>query len=365
MHKNQKRFLIIQLRQLGDILLTTPMISLLKKIYPGCSVSFLSHSMGRKILEGHPYLDELITYHESDSIVQQWQMLKKLRANKYDAVFDYMNNPRSALYTFFLGSDAKVSFESSRRFFYDHIESKPKKDMYIVDEKATLIEQYAKNEGVANLSTLSTSKMLQIPWGADELLPFKSFCEQNPGYKDAKYRIVLSPTHRRERRKWSKKSYMDLAEKLNKLFPEKMAITWVWGPGEEHEIDELITECNVPTFKSPHMTLKELTAFITQNDMFIGNSNGPSHLAVAANILSIQLHGHTKGISWCPPRKEHRYLQCHGENLMDLEQIAVSDVVKVFEEQMDLIESRVQKRQALVLIEDWQAAQSLFYQINH
>jgi heptosyltransferase-2/heptosyltransferase-3 len=44
-------------------------------------------------------------------------------------------------------------------------------------------------------------------------------------------------------------------------------------------------------------------------DLFLGNSNGPSHVAVAVDIPSLQLHGTTLAASWCPLSERHRALQ--------------------------------------------------------
>ena len=41
----------------------------------------------------------------------------------------------------------------------------------------------------------------------------------------------------------------------------------------------------------------------------MGNSNGPSHVAVAVDVPSLQLHGHTTAESWCPSTERHRALQ--------------------------------------------------------
>ena len=57
-----KNILIVQLRQLGDILLTTPVVDALKEQYPEAKISFLSHPMGKLVLNGNPNIDELLFY---------------------------------------------------------------------------------------------------------------------------------------------------------------------------------------------------------------------------------------------------------------------------------------------------------------
>jgi ADP-heptose:LPS heptosyltransferase len=61
--------------------------------------------------------------------------------------------------------------------------------------------------------------------------------------------------------------------------------------------------------KSPKTTFRELAALIGESHLFIGNSNGPSHVAVAMDTPSIQLHGPTSAVSWCPMTERHRAVQ--------------------------------------------------------
>ena len=55
-----KNILVVQLRQLGDILLTTPVISALRELYPNAKLSFLAHPMGKLVLSGNPSIDECL-----------------------------------------------------------------------------------------------------------------------------------------------------------------------------------------------------------------------------------------------------------------------------------------------------------------
>ena len=53
-----KKILIIQLRQLGDVLLTTPCVQTIKKDSPDHHITFLSHAMGCHVLAENPYIDD-------------------------------------------------------------------------------------------------------------------------------------------------------------------------------------------------------------------------------------------------------------------------------------------------------------------
>src|SRR5690606_5694200 len=89
--------------------------------------------------------------------------------------------------------------------------------------------------------------------------------------------------------------------------------------------------CKKPAFKSPKTTFAEMTALIANCDLFVGNSNGPSHVAVATGIRSLQLHGHTSAQAWCPMTTEHQALQAPGfgrEKMPEIAGITVDSVIE-------------------------------------
>ena len=68
------RILIIQLKHLGDILLTTPVISALKHAWPRATVSALVPRGMEAMLTEHPGLREILTMDRRDR--SAWRFLK-------------------------------------------------------------------------------------------------------------------------------------------------------------------------------------------------------------------------------------------------------------------------------------------------
>jgi ADP-heptose:LPS heptosyltransferase len=83
-------------------------------------------------------------------------------------------------------------------------------------------------------------------------------------------------------------------------------------------IDEAIAMTKLSTFKAPKTSFKELAALVSNCDLFLGNSNGPSHIAVAADIVSLQFHGPTLASSWSPMTSKHHAIQSHDQTMEGL-----------------------------------------------
>lgn len=305
-----ERILLIQLRQLGDILLTTPCIKAVRQNYPRAKLSFLSHAMGRLILDGNPYLDELLLYRDDWTWREHLRLMMDLRSRRFDLVIDFMNNPRSGLLTLATGAASRIGFRSARFWAYTHKVDKGEDASYIGYRKLRLL--HAAGMNVAKLNELgepvpsAQGLTLDFPWFEADARPCLQWLEAESQLMRAPYRIVLSPTHRREARRWPLTHYAALADWLTEIWGA--AVIWLWGPGEEDVIDTVRAQCRQISYKAPATTLRQLAALIANCDFFVGNSNGPSHIAVAAGTPSLQLHGPTDPIAWTPPHSErHRY----------------------------------------------------------
>lgn len=293
-----KKILLVQLRQLGDIILTTPCLREIKKKWPDATIDFLSHPMGRMILEGNPYLNQLITYDEKANWREQIRFLRGLRAQRYDLVLDFMYNPRSALYSFATRAPKRLAFKSRREAFFTDIIPQSKAVEYIVVEKFRYLHY---------LGIKAESVSLDLPWNESHAKATIDFLRRNPYFEQAKIRVAISPTHRRGERQWPIERYAELADRL--VREKKAAVVWIWGPGEEDFVKNAIALCKERQVLAPKTSFRELAAFLANCDLFVGNSNGPSHVAVANTQSSLQLHGTTFAHAWCPKTRLHRAIQ--------------------------------------------------------
>lgn len=326
-----KSILVIQLRQLGDILLTTPIAREIKKELPQAKVHFLAHSMGKLILDGSGDLDSILYYHEKMKWTEWAQLLKQLRSLECDLAFDFMDNPRSAFFCLMSGANRRVGRDSWRRWAYNITVPRPKPGSYIVSEKFEFLTQCGFHPKDIAL-TLPVSK-------ADEVVA-AAFVESLPPSRPI---VVLSPTHRRSNRQWPISSFAELADALSRNF--NAVVVWIWGPGEEGVINACMEICKTETWKAPATKFREMAAIVKSAQLLIANSNGPSHVAVAMNTPSIQLHGPTAGTAWCPNTKLHQFIQApsaeyadnekvpqqginHGSDHQMIAQISVEDVLR-------------------------------------
>jgi heptosyltransferase-3 len=305
-----QNILIIQLRQLGDILLTTPCLRAAKEANPQHRVTFLTHSMAKAIIDGNPFCDEVIFYDLYQG-VNILKLLAKLKRSRFDLVFDFMSNPRSAFFAWTTGAKIRVGSKSARSWAYSHAIPRLKTSLYVVKDK----ERYMRPFGF----TIADTQLI-LPWSLDDLRATQGLRTQN-SFIQAPVRIAIAATSRRPARRWPQRLYAKLADYL--VQEKKAWVIWTFAPEERAYVEEIVRLTSQPTMLSPTLSIKELTAFYSTLDLFIGNSNGASHFAIAASCPSLQLHGPSDPIDWCPQTEKHQALQGTGGDvsLITLEQV--------------------------------------------
>lgn len=89
-----RRILIIRLSSLGDIVLTTPVLRLLRDHCPLARIDFLMKTPYQDVLQTHPCVDRLLLL---DPCQPLWTTLRTLRQTRYDLVLDLHGTLRSQL----------------------------------------------------------------------------------------------------------------------------------------------------------------------------------------------------------------------------------------------------------------------------
>ncbi len=99
-----KKILVIKLRQLGDVLLTGPVFSALKKHLPTAQIDAYVYSESIPILEGHPALRAVIGYDRNwkkgggwSRLSKECMLLRRIRAEGYDLVINLTEGDRGAI----------------------------------------------------------------------------------------------------------------------------------------------------------------------------------------------------------------------------------------------------------------------------
>lgn len=290
--------------------------------------------MGKLVLEGNPDIDEFYYYNDKMKLRDFYKIARSMRQKKFDVVIDFMNNPRSALFTWFTGATQRIAYQSVRRAAYTEIVPRISVGEYIVREKLRLLEP---------LDVTEKSIQLVLPVQEHHHAAALKFFSMHQNMKLPRIRVILSPTHRRSSRQWPLIRFAELSDRLVREWGAN--VIWLWGPGEEEFVKAGLHLISERAVLAPKTSFREMAALIERCDLFIGNSNGPSHVAVAVDTCSFQLHGPTSLRSWCPLTDRHRGLEAKDHTTPDgLANISSNEVWTEVMKMHSMIEDEARSR---------------------
>lgn len=278
-----KKILVVQLRRLGDVILTTPALSALKKRYPGAKLDFLVEAPGAEAVAGHPAIDEVLVYDATNALDSlSWAL--KIRARRYDWVIDFLANPRTALLTALSGATVKAGPAHVRRSWAY--------DTKLIQSEKTV---YAALEKVRWLAPLGVT-----PEDAPALPQL--YIAKRPARVE---NIVgLVPPSRQITRRWPAASYAALGRQLRDKHGCSLKI--FWGPGEKELADEVVRGIGAGATAIPETkTIGDLGRELAACRVVVTNCNGPKHVALALGVPTVTIHGSSDPAAWTPVHPDH------------------------------------------------------------
>ncbi len=289
-----KKILVILLRRIGDVLLTTPAVRALRKLYPDAAIDFLAEPPAHELLNGNPDITRVLVYSKGPRNYLKW--LARVRREGYDWVIDYMGNPRTAMLTYMSGASLRAGpGHVAHRWAYSRR----------LRESAT--PYYSAQEKIRVLASLDLSPDIS------DCVPVLSADAESEEFADAALRrmrlpkgplVGLAPASRHETRRWPAESYAELARRLRD--DEGARFIVFWGPGERELAETIRNGIGEGATLSPETAgLRSFAALLARCTMLLTNCNGPKHIAVARGVPTLTIHSSSDPRCWNPPDREH------------------------------------------------------------
>lgn len=312
-----ERILLVRIRHVGDVLLTTPCIRALRRSLPSSQIAYVVDAPADQVLRRNPRLDEVLVRPPGDSIPQQLGFIRGLRRRRFDIVIDFLGNPRSALMTWLSGAPRRIGFDVRvRRYAYTDVIPRGGPGEYMAMKfgrllrpldfslRSTELEFFISDEE----RDLARDRLTGWGVGADDLV------------------VSICPVSRRPPRLWPPERFARLADRLIDRLDARIVL--VHGPGEEEAVDAVGARMRRTAVTCGFSRLAEARALFERVDLHVGNDNGLRHVAVAAGAPTVAVFGPADAASWTPPDDPmHRFLQAPSRRVEDVDVEAVWSAV--------------------------------------
>ena len=288
------KILLIQLRRIGDVLMTTPAIRAVKEKFPEAELIYLTEPPADQVLEHNDHLTEVWLYSKHFSIWRKLQILWKLCFYGFDVSIDFFGNPRSAFFSWCTFAKQRIGFKFRGRLGYTKKVELPKVETYSVYHKLLLLEPL----GIPHESTQEKISLEFSITQREKEYAHRLF--QNLGIQPTEFVVSLSPVSRQEYKVWPLERYAEIADWLIQEY--KVQILFLWGPNEEYFVDrvrQFMQYSALPLYPVP--SILQTRAILEKVDLHLGNDNGPRHFAIAGNTPTIAIFGKPLASNWTPP----------------------------------------------------------------
>lgn len=340
---------MVRTDRLGDVILTLPMLPALRSCFPDAHIAMLLRRYTGEVLEGNPYVDELIWYDRNSNPAQPShglipfnEMCTVLRERKFDAAVVVYPRFRLAWLMFRAGIPLRIgtgyrlySFLFNRRVYEHRKDAKRHEVEYnlnLLRELNCTLPNDFRPEFVVDVPAHAEEKVRQVLQAA--------------GVADAPF-AVIHPGSGGSAREWPTGNFGVLASRLNSELGLRVIVTGT--KGEAGKIAEVVQASEGQAIAlEESLSIKEFAALIRSAKIFLSNSTGPLHLAVAMGTPVIGLFPQHTAMSarrWGPYTEKKivfvpdRPLDCNVciENQTACECMATITVDQVFASAMSLL----------------------------
>jgi ADP-heptose:LPS heptosyltransferase len=132
--------LVIQLKRLGDVILTTPALSELRKLYPQAHITLLLDRHSAAVAPAIAHVNEVWIYNRNASFNLWFDLVR----SGFDLCLDFTGNDRSVLVSFLSKAAQRIGFSfvakrAARSWVYTHLVKSPVREKHTIDHYIDLI----------------------------------------------------------------------------------------------------------------------------------------------------------------------------------------------------------------------------------
>lgn len=311
---NVQRALVVKLRHHGDVLLASPVFSVLKAAAPHMEIDALVYDETAEMLSGHAAIAAVHTvgrkWRKFAAVTQrasaEWALFSALRARRYQMLVHLTDHPRGAVLARLLGVDLAIGPERTprqrwwQRSFTHRYALVANARRHVVESNLDALRRIGLHPapGARGLSLVPGDRAEQR---ADALLA-------EHGLRQSGF-VLFHPTSRWSFKCWTAAGGAALIDALDAR-GLRVVLTAAPSVTEREQIDAILAAARArPINLAGALSLKELAAMIARARLFVGVDSAPMHMAAAVGTPVVVLFGPSGELEWGPWQVPHRIVR--------------------------------------------------------
>ena len=293
------RLLLVRLRQIGDVVFTTPAVRALRQRFAGAHISYLVEPPAAPVVANNPYIDEVIIAPRVaglNGLRADAALIGRLRARPYDIAIDFHGGPRASLLTWLSGSRVRIGYATAGRgWMYTRRVGRPRelRARHSVENQWDLLAPL----DIASPGPEAFPVEMPVAPGdataVDERLA-------RAGVPRGGRVIVMHVTAGNPFRQWPIASFAAVAAELA-ASDGRHRVVITSGPSDRDAAARVITEARARlavelrdrVLACGDFSLAELRALVDRAALYVGGDSGPLHVAATSHVPIVGLYGPT------------------------------------------------------------------------
>jgi heptosyltransferase III len=273
---DRPRILVITLRRLGDVLMTTPLIRTLRQRWPGATLDFLVNAGSDRIVKGNPDIDQVMTIPSRPSVADMLALAPRLW-RRYHLAVSTQAGDRPTLLAFLAGRRrvGLIPLRGGGAWW----------KMHAYDGAVPVgrdVHRFEEMQRLADALGLALCPDVVCPQGvtADPVAPGAPYA-------------VIHPTPFERYRRWTDAGWRELARGLAQ---RGLAVVVTEGrdPAEQAYVEGVFSAADPPVIRERgRLDWAGLAALLKDAAVYVGPDTSVTHLAAACGCPTIALHGPT------------------------------------------------------------------------
>jgi ADP-heptose:LPS heptosyltransferase len=285
------RVAVIRLRSLGDSVLTTPALVLLKQFRPDLKLSVVVEDNFAAVFTGNPDVDQILAPNAAS--------LARLRPHLALNLHGGATSVRLML-----------AAASGLRAGFGHFRFQPMYNIRIPRAQEILGPEILKMDRKVHTAEHLASAMFYLGVPQSEIPRARLFAA--PFSRSGPY-AVLHPLASSPEKTWPRENFLAVAKHLRDLGIEPLFVA-----GADEDLSAFGEHC---CFQGA--ALEEVKSLLAGASLFVGNDSGPAHIAAAFGRPVIVLFGSSDVENWSPWRTENAVLTSpNGINSIEVSEVA-------------------------------------------
>jgi predicted lipopolysaccharide heptosyltransferase III len=293
--------LLLQLKRIGDLILTTPVIEALREKFPEATLTLIVSRESAPLLLAIANVDRTFVIQRKLSDVK---IFRAVWQEKFDCCIDFTGNDRSALLASLSRAKTRITSEWTRtqsKFrgsAYSEFVADRVSDLHTVDFHLSLVEPL----GVRDAS--STIK-LQVPAASREKAN-----EIRRSHKIDDSFVIFHPGSARLEKFWDAQHWAEVIDYTRSALKFTPVLTSGSSALEQRHIAAIKNKLAQPVVDlSGKIDLLTLTALIEQARMLVTVDTATMHLSAAMHTPQVVLFGPTNPFHWRPRQSSALIIQ--------------------------------------------------------